>query len=148
MTPTYAVPASSHKIGGSLCPGYFSLQSSACGEKRQRQLHHPQTQPRLSFPHISTLAKDKPRIHVYQICETKNSYLTTVKERTPTYTCISAKEYLSTVRAATVRKIAPTAALEAGGNATSSALGSGGSKLGERNKQIPKNTRIEFRVLT
>ena len=96
---------------------------------------------------------------MYQICETKKphskgenisgkEYLSTVNERIPTYTCISAKEYLSTVRAATVRKIAPTAALEAGGNATSSALGSGGSKLGERNKQIPKNMRIEFRVPT
>ena len=77
---------------------------------------------------------------MYQICETKK--LHSKGEN------ISGKEYLSTVRAATVRKIAPTAALEAGGNATSSALGSGGSKLGERNKQIPKNTRIEFRVLT
>lgn len=31
-----------------------------------------------------------------------------------------------------MRKIAPTAALEAGGNATSSSFGSGGSKLGEK----------------
>ena len=77
---------------------------------------------------------------MYQICETKKPHSKGEN--------ISGKEYLSTVRAATVRKIAPTAALEAGGNATSSALGSGGSKLGERNKQIPKNMRIEFRVPT
>ena len=81
---------------------------------------------------------------MYQICETKKLKVLPHSKGEN----ISAKEYLSTVRAATVRKIAPTAALEAGGNATSSALGSGGSKLGERNKQIPKNTRIEFRVLT
>ena len=31
-----------------------------------------------------------------------------------------------------MRKIAPTAALEAGGNATSRTFGSGGSKLGEK----------------
>ena len=65
---------------------------------------------------------------MYQICETKKLKVLPHSKGEN----ISGKEYLSTVRAATVRKIAPTAALEAGGNATSSALGSGGSKLGRK----------------